>query len=98
MHGYKWPINCTRTRTEAVRRHPHAVVLFDEVEKAHRAVWSVLLQMLDDGRLTDGKGRVVDFTNAVIILTSNLGAQDLLRDVAAHGTVTGTTCAHSFCR
>jgi ATP-dependent Clp protease ATP-binding subunit ClpB len=74
--------------TEAVRRHPHAVVLFDEVEKAHPAIWSVLLQVLDDGRLTDGKGRTVDFRNAVIIMTSNLGAQLLLDDVRQHGTVT----------
>lgn len=74
--------------TEAVRRHPHAVVLFDEVEKAHSAVWSVLLQVLDDGRLTDGKGRTVDFRNSVIIMTSNLGAQMLLQDVQQHGTVT----------
>lgn len=74
--------------TEAVRRHPHAVVLFDEVEKAHSAIWSVLLQVLDDGRLTDGKGRTVDFRNAVIIMTSNLGAQLLLEDVRQHGTVT----------
>ena len=74
--------------TEAVRRHPHAVILFDEVEKAHSAVWSVLLQVLDDGRLTDGKGRTVDFRNAVIIMTSNLGAQVLLADVDRHGTVT----------
>lgn len=74
--------------TEAVRRHPHAVVLFDEVEKAHGAIWSVLLQVLDDGRLTDGKGRTVDFRNAVIIMTSNMGAQLLLQDVNQHGTVT----------
>ena len=74
--------------TEAVRRHPHAVVLFDEVEKAHGAVWSVLLQVLDDGRLTDGKGRTVNFRNAVIIMTSNMGAQLLLQDVNQHGTVT----------
>ncbi len=63
--------------TEAVRRRPYQVVLFDEVEKAHPDVFNVLLQVLDDGRLTDGQGRVVDFTNSLIILTSNLGSQYL---------------------
>ena len=63
--------------TEAVRRRPYQVVLFDEVEKAHGDVFNVLLQVLDDGRLTDGQGRVVDFTNTLIILTSNLGSQFL---------------------
>ena len=61
--------------TEAVRRRPYQVVLFDEVEKAHSDVFNVLLQVLDDGRLTDGQGRTVDFTNTIIILTSNLGSQ-----------------------
>jgi ATP-dependent Clp protease ATP-binding subunit ClpB len=61
--------------TEAVRRRPYQVVLFDEVEKAHPDVFNVLLQVLDDGRLTDGQGRTVDFRNAVIIMTSNLGSQ-----------------------
>ena len=61
--------------TEAVRRRPYQVVLFDEVEKAHSDVFNVLLQVLDDGRLTDGQGRVVDFSNTLIILTSNLGSQ-----------------------
>ncbi|MFL5275415.1 MAG: ATP-dependent Clp protease ATP-binding subunit, partial [Myxococcales bacterium] len=61
--------------TEAVRRRPYSVVLFDEIEKAHRDVFNVLLQILDDGRLTDGQGRTVDFRNTVIILTSNLGSQ-----------------------
>jgi len=65
--------------TEAVRRRPYAVVLFDEVEKAHPEVLNVLLQLLDDGRLTDGKGRIVDFTNTVIIMTSNLRDLDALR-------------------
>ncbi|KAK4776694.1 hypothetical protein SAY86_005382 [Trapa natans] len=64
--------------TEAVRRKPYSVVLFDEVEKAHIAVFNTLLQVLDDGRLTDGQGRTVNFTNAVIIMTSNLGAEHLL--------------------
>src|SRR5438309_1184763 len=63
--------------TEAVRRRPYAVVLFDEVEKAHAEVLNVLLQLLDDGRLTDGKGRTVDFKNTVVIMTSNLGSQYL---------------------
>ena len=63
--------------TEAVRRRPYQVVLFDEVEKAHGDVFNVLLQVLDDGRLTDGQGRTVDFTNTLIILTSNLGSQYL---------------------
>nr|GMC48374.1 chaperone protein ClpB1 [Ipomoea batatas] len=65
--------------TEAVRRRPYSVVLFDEVEKAHPTVFNTLLQVLDDGRLTDGQGRTVDFTNTVIIMTSNLGAEYLLR-------------------
>ena len=61
--------------TEAIRRRPYAVVLLDEIEKAHRDVFNVLLQVLDDGRLTDGQGRTVDFRNTVIIMTSNLGSQ-----------------------
>ncbi|MEM9469429.1 MAG: ATP-dependent chaperone ClpB [Pseudomonadota bacterium] len=65
--------------TEAVRRRPYQVVLFDEVEKAHPDVFNVLLQVLDDGRLTDGQGRTVDFTNTVMIMTSNLGAEHLVR-------------------
>eukprot|EP00388_Colpodella_angusta_P014885 GDKJ01037064.1.p1 GENE.GDKJ01037064.1~~GDKJ01037064.1.p1 ORF type:complete len:986 (-),score=300.17 GDKJ01037064.1:235-3192(-) len=65
--------------TEQVRRHPYSVVLFDEVEKAHPAVLTVLLQTLDDGRLTDGQGKTVDFSNTIIILTSNLGANYLLQ-------------------
>jgi len=64
--------------TEAVRRRPYTVVLFDEAEKAHPRVLTLLLQILDEGRLTDSKGRTVDFTNAVIILTSNIGAEYLL--------------------
>ena len=63
--------------TEAVRRRPYQVILFDEVEKAHPDVFNVLLQVLDDGRLTDGQGNVVDFKNTLIILTSNLGSQAL---------------------
>ncbi len=61
--------------TEAVRRRPYRVILFDEIEKAHPEVWNALLQILDDGRLTDGQGRVVDFRNTVLIMTSNLGTE-----------------------
>jgi len=64
--------------TEAVRRRPYSVVLLDEIEKAHPEVWSVLLQVLDDGRLTDGHGRTVDFRNAILIMTSNVGSQFML--------------------
>ena len=64
--------------TKAVRRRPYAVILFDEVEKAHPDVFNVMLQILDDGRVTDGQGRTVDFTNAVLILTSNIGSQSIL--------------------
>jgi len=65
--------------TEAVRRRPYSVLLLDEIEKAHADVFNVLLQLLDDGRLTDGQGRIVDFTNTVVIMTSNIGSQ-LLAD------------------
>jgi ATP-dependent Clp protease ATP-binding subunit ClpB len=65
--------------TEAVRRHPYSVILLDEIEKAHADVWSVLLQVLDDGRLTDGQGRTVDFRNTVVIMTSNVGSTHLLK-------------------
>jgi ATP-dependent Clp protease ATP-binding subunit ClpB len=61
--------------SEAVRRRPYSVVLFDEIEKAHHEVFNVLLQVLDDGRITDGQGRTVDFKNVVIIMTSNIGSQ-----------------------
>lgn len=64
--------------TEAVRRRPYSIVLFDEIEKAHPDVWNVLLQVLDDGRLTDGQGRTVNFTNTILIMTSNLGSDVLL--------------------
>jgi ATP-dependent Clp protease ATP-binding subunit ClpB len=64
--------------TEAVRRKPYSVVLFDEIEKAHHDVFNVLLQVLDDGRITDGQGRTVDFKNSVIIMTSNIGSQFIL--------------------
>jgi ATP-dependent Clp protease ATP-binding subunit ClpB len=72
--------------TEAVRRRPYAVVLLDEVEKAHPEVFNTLLQLLDDGRLTDGQGRTVDFTNAIVIMTSNLGSEALLEpDLSEEG-------------
>jgi ATP-dependent Clp protease ATP-binding subunit ClpB len=71
--------------TEAVRRRPYSVVLFDEIEKAHPDVWNVLLQVLDDGRLTDGQGRTVDFTNTVVIMTSNVGSQFLSLPEGAGG-------------
>jgi ATP-dependent Clp protease ATP-binding subunit ClpB len=70
--------------TEAVRRRPYTVVLFDEIEKAHQDVLNVLLQLLDDGRLTDGKGRTVDFKNTVIIMTSNIGSREI-QEAAAEG-------------
>ncbi|KAL5064877.1 hypothetical protein RYX36_026614 [Vicia faba] len=73
--------------TEAVRRRPYSVVLFDEVEKAHTSVFNTLLQVLDDGRLTDGQGRTVDFRNTVIIMTSNLGAEHLLSGLSGKCTM-----------
>ncbi len=74
--------------TEAVRRKPYSVVLFDEIEKAHPDVFNVLLQVLDDGRITDSQGRTVDFKNTILILTSNLGAQELLRSIEEKGEIT----------
>ena len=71
----RWPIN------EAVRRMPYGVVLFDEIEKAHPDVFNILLQILDDGHVTDNQGRKVDFKNTVIIMTSNIGAHLLLEGV-----------------
>ena len=73
--------------TEAVRRHPYSVVLFDEVEKAHPDVFNVLLQVLDDGRITDSHGRTVDFKNTLLILTSNLGSQYLLDGIEPNGEI-----------
>ena len=73
--------------TEAVRRRPYSVILFDEVEKAHPDVFNVLLQILDDGRVTDSQGRLIDFKNTVIILTSNLGSQYLLDGIDADGNI-----------
>ena len=73
--------------TEAVRRKPYSVVLFDEVEKAHPDVFNVLLQVLDDGRITDSQGRTVDFKNTIIILTSNIGSQYLLEGIDENGKI-----------
>ena len=82
--------------TEAVRRRPYSVVLFDEIEKAHPEVFNVFLQVLDDGRLTDGQGRTVDFRNTVIIMTSNIGSQyilDISDDAAMREPRAWTRCA-----
>ena len=77
--------------TEAVRRKPYSVVLFDEVEKAHPDVFNVLLQVLDDGRITDSQGRTVDFKNTILILTSNLGSEYILNGINADGTIEEST-------
>lgn len=77
--------------TEAVYRNPYSLVLFDEIEKAHPDVLLTLLQVLDDGRLTDGKGRVIDFKNTLIIMTSNIGSENMLRDVRTMGFITYET-------
>ena len=74
--------------TEAVRRKPYSVVLFDEVEKAHPDVFNILLQVLDDGRITDSQGRTVDFKNTIIIMTSNLGSQEILAGIDEDGKIT----------
>src|SRR5690625_3875640 len=68
--------------TEKVRRNPYSVILFDEVEKAHPEVFNILLQVLEDGRLTDSKGRTVDFSNTVVIMISNVGAQQIQRETS----------------
>lgn len=73
--------------TEAVRRKPYSVILFDEIEKAHPDVFNILLQVLDDGRLTDNKGRTVDFKNTIIIMTSNIGSMDLIEGIDDHGNI-----------
>ena len=73
--------------TEAVRRKPYSVVLFDEVEKAHPDVFNILLQVLDDGRITDSQGRTVDFKNTILILTSNLGSEYLLNGITDNGEI-----------
>ena len=73
--------------TEAVRRHPYSVVLFDEIEKAHPDVFNILLQVLDDGRITDSQGRTVDFKNTILIMTSNIGSQYLLNGIEKNGVI-----------
>lgn len=73
--------------TEAVRRKPYSVILFDEIEKAHPDVFNILLQVLDDGRLTDNKGRTVDFKNTIIIMTSNIGSMDLIEGIDDNGNI-----------
>jgi ATP-dependent Clp protease ATP-binding subunit ClpB len=73
--------------TEAVRRRPYSVILFDEIEKAHADVFNVLLQLLDDGRLTDNQGRTVDFKNTIIIMTSNIGSPYLIENISDDGTI-----------
>ncbi|MFA9464452.1 MAG: ATP-dependent chaperone ClpB [Velocimicrobium sp.] len=75
--------------TEAVRRKPYSVVLFDEIEKAHPDVFNVLLQVLDDGRITDSQGRLVDFKNTILIMTSNIGSANLLEGIDEHGNIKG---------
>lgn len=77
--------------TEAVRRNPYTIILLDEIEKAHPDVFNILLQVLDDGRLTDSKGRLIDFKNTVLIMTSNIGSQVLLDGVTAEGRIPETT-------
>ena len=77
--------------TEAVRRNPYTIILLDEIEKAHPDVFNILLQVLDDGRLTDSKGRLVDFKNTVLIMTSNIGSQVLLEGVTADGEIPEAT-------
>ena len=88
-----------RSLTEAVRRRPYSVLLLDEIEKAHPDVFNVLLQVLDDGRLTDGQGRTVDFKNTVIVMTSNLGSHQIMQMVgqsneAIHAAVWGEVKQH----
>jgi len=86
--------------TEAVRRHPYSVVLFDEMEKAHPDVFNILLQILDDGRVTDSQGRTVDFRNTILIMTSNLGSSQILEGIDAQGTLSQSAIAsvHSLLR
>ena len=77
--------------TESVRRNPYSVILLDEIEKAHSDVFNVLLQILEEGRLTDSQGREVDFKNTIIIMTSNIGSQILLENVKDTGVITEST-------
>ena len=71
--------------TEAVRTNPHSLILLDEIEKAHPDVFNILLQVLEDGRLTDSKGRTVDFTNAMLVMTSNIGSREILESMTGQG-------------
>src|SRR5699024_11328149 len=77
--------------TESIRRNPYSVILLDEIEKAHSDVFNVLLQILEEGRLTDSQGREVDFKNTIIIMTSNIGSQILLENVKDTGVITEPT-------
>ena len=83
--------------TEAVRRRPYCVILFDEIEKAHPDVFNVLLQVLDDGRLTDSQGRLVDFKNTVVIMTSNIGSQRILQFRGATASASCTSACRTRC-
>ena len=82
--------------TEAVRRNPYSIVLFDEIEKAHRDVFNILLQILDDGRITDSQGRTVDFKNTIIIMTSNLGSEYILENVENKDELVMNELKHTF--
>ena len=82
--------------TEAVRRKPYSVILFDEIEKAHPDVFNVLLQVLDDGRVTDSQGRTVDFKNTIIILTSNIGSSYLLDGIEEDGSISDEAREHAM--
>ena len=82
--------------TEAVRRNPYSIVLFDEIEKAHRDVFNILLQILDDGRITDSQGRTVDFKNTIIIMTSNLGSEYILEKTSDANNLVMTELKHTF--
>lgn len=80
--------------TKAVRRHPYSVVLFDEIEKAHPDIFNILLQVLEEGRLTDSQGKTVDFRNTVIIMTSNVGAREIAQDASVGFGTTGEPGSH----
>ena len=82
--------------TEAVRRNPYSIILFDEIEKAHKDIFNVLLQILDDGRITDGQGRTVDFKNTIIIMTSNLGSEYILENVENKDELVMNELKHTF--
>ena len=82
--------------TEAVRRNPYSIVLFDEIEKAHKDVFNILLQILDDGRITDSQGRTVDFKNTIIIMTSNLGSEYILENVENKEELVMNELKHTF--